>query len=409
MVGPSSVLFLKRFYGDVFNREFAMGCEGLFKRVPCNGVVDLVERFRLYQGHGCGVYTSVYDYNHNNTIPFRSKDVYRYADNVVLDRIFLDFDKDLTDKAKEAYNDLLSMDSKRDFYRRLILQGQAHDPISEAKKVYNYIVEFFGGVPSLVFSGAKGCHLYIFFKPVKLVNAKLVVSYFVNTVKEKLNLNFLDPAVVGDFGRVSRIPTSYHPKTGFYVHPFRLDYGYGEIISNSKNEKIPFDDFNLNEACSDVSGLLYCIDEYFSKNKEMLRYKNSLKEHMFKSGVKRNVGSVMIKVPEDILLLNQFHCFDRLPYSHDSRMILVLICKWMDLSSEDILKALRIFAENKGYYDPSKHLHDIKQIKALKKYVFSCNTMKKRGLCPYKNKFCDKWFYLKLDLPDEFYKLLKGG
>ena len=79
----------------------------------------------------------------------------------------------------------------------------------------------------------------------------------------------------------------------------------------------------------------------------------------------------------------------------------------MGLTPNETLEALRIFAEDKEYYDPTKHLHTTKQIKTLKEYPFTYNTMKKRGLCPYKNKYCGKWFYLKLKLPSEFYKLIQ--
>jgi hypothetical protein len=61
--------------------------------------------------------------------------------------------------------------------------------------------------------------------------------------------------------------------------------------------------------------------------------------------------------------------------------------KWSNLPPEDTLEALKIFAEDKGYYDPSKHLHSMMQVKALKLYVFNCNTMKKRGLCKYDDVF----------------------
>lgn len=80
---------------------------------------------------------------------------------------------------------------------------------------------------------------------------------------------------------------------------------------------------------------------------------------MFKSRVKTIVGGVKIESPNDILLLNQFPCFNKLPYTHNSRMIFRLICKWMDLSLEDTLEALRIFTEDKGHYDSGKHLHSI--------------------------------------------------
>ena len=72
------------------------------------------------------------------------------------------------------------------------------------------------------------------------------------------------------------------------------------------------------------------------------------------------------------------------------------------LNPEDTLRALRIFAEDKGYFDPAKHLHTIQQVKAFKRYVFTCNSMKDKGLCKCNNGFCKAWFYLKLDFPEDF-------
>ncbi|MDD3985041.1 MAG: hypothetical protein PHY59_03925 [Methanobacterium sp.] len=61
--------------------------------------------------------------------------------------------------------------------------------------------------------------MYIHFKPVKLFYPKLVVSHFVNILKNKLGLRYLDPAVVGHFGRVS-VSASIHPKNGFVYSSF---------------------------------------------------------------------------------------------------------------------------------------------------------------------------------------------
>ncbi len=407
---PSKSLYLRRFYGSDFNRELGKSCpDSRFKRIPIQDHETLIKLYLAYQDRGCDLYLSVYDYNHKHPIPSRKPKpdyVYPYQTMAIVDRIFLDFDKDLSSEAQKEYDDLLSQNSKQGFYKRLIQQGQATDPIMEAIKVYEYILDNFQGDPTLIFSGAKGCHLYIFFEPVVLQNPKETLKHFINVLEDKLGLSYLDPAVKGDLGRVARIPTSKHPKTGLYAHPFKHSMDYSEIIQNSESEAMPFDDLDIIQARSNIHDLLLKIDTKLSQNKEALKYKRLFNKPKLKLNGK-TTGKVSIQSPEDILKLNNFRCFQNLPYTHDSRLILANICKWSGLTAEDTLEALEVFCTDKGYYDASKHLHNVRQIRGLKKYVFTCNTMKNKGLCPNTD-FCKEWFYLKLDLSKEFEDILNS-
>ena len=405
----SYILFLKRLYGDKFNREFArIGPKVKFDRIPCNNLELLLKNFKNYEKRECSVYATVYTFNPLNPITAHGR-TYPYNNQVILDRIFIDFDKNLTNLAKKEYDRLISPESKQDFYSRLIEQGQAKLPITEAKKAYNFITEKFGGDPTLIFSGAKGCHMYIHFNPVKLQNPKETITYFVDTLERKLNLETSDPNVKADFSRLARIPTSKHPKTGLYSHPWKISYTYNQIIKNSNIVNVPFDDLDLEASKSNIENVLYRIDSELEKKKEILKYQNIFRKLERKPTLKVK-NKIKIEHPQDILQLNQFPCFLNFKYTHDSRFILANICKWCGLSPEDTVEALRIFTQYHDCYDPNKHLHDIKQIKTLKKYVFTCNYMKKHDLCYYssnKDKFCRKWFYRKLNFPDQFYQLLK--
>jgi len=291
---PSYILFLKRLYGDQFNREFGRdGKTVYFKRVPVNSLEKLVKLSNLYQDKRCNVYASVYSYT--ASIPDKKPApgyVYPYTESAIIDRIFIDFDKDLTERAKKEYDNLISISSKQEFYQRLIEQGQAKAPINEAKKVHKYIKDNFGGDPTLIFSGAKGSHVYIHFEPIKLNNPKNTIVHFVNTLEKVLNLNYMDGAVKGDFSRVSRIPTTQHPKTSLYVHPYKANYTYNEIIENSKNRNIPFDGLNLEAARSNISNILHQIDLYFEKEKERLKYEQMFKKHVFKSKAKPKIITI---------------------------------------------------------------------------------------------------------------------
>lgn len=119
------------------------------------------------------------------------------ATNAIIDKIFLDFDP---------------ADDKSDkFFRDVRITCEYLD-----EKNYKYTV-FFSG---------RGFHVYVYVKKTKareLDNATMAIKTFRNKLVEETEVNGIkveiDPHVVGDLRRVSRIPNTRNNKTGLFCIP----------------------------------------------------------------------------------------------------------------------------------------------------------------------------------------------
>lgn len=416
MAAPTRTIFIEKLCRDHFNREI-----GTPYRTPCYHLNVLLKKLKHHEHNRDPFYCSVYDYNHGNQIPYKKRSPsysYNYTENVILDKIFFDFDKDYNPAAKkEIEHNRVTLGSKREFILTLLEHGRIKEPIDQAMDTARYLQENYGGDPFLVFSGSKGCHLYYFFEPVHLEHPKESLTKFTRDLRDKglfyfntdTELGLLDTAPVGDVARISRVPGSIHPETGLYCHPFKMDHSYGDIISNSQEEDPPYTDFNPVEMRSPSLGaVLMEYDNRVKVEMELLKYQRAFKELEPRQPPRPGGEKVKIRGPEDILKLNHFPCFKGAPYDHNLRVILSSLCLWSGLSPEDTATALKIFSENKEGYDPGKHLHDPKMIRRLMRgedpqYVFTCKSLKRLNIC----RECNQWFYLKLDLPEKYYNLIK--
>ena len=406
---------LKNLYGDHFNREI-----GTPHRKACYHLNVLLHKLEHHESQGHPFYCTVYDYKPGNQIPLKPPArgyTYNYSENVILDKIFFDFDKDYNPRAREELNNRVTTSRKREFILELMEAGRLEDPINQAKNTARYITKHYGGEPLLVFSGSKGCHLYIFFEPVQLDHPKECLKYLtmelekkglfkINNDKEKGGL--LDRAPIGDVSRLSRAPSSIHPETGLYCHPFKVNTPYLEIISNSQKPEPPFIDVEPENMRSSLDKVFLEIDEVIKNRMEVQRLQRLLgKLEPKRPSRAGKYKQVKIEEPRDVLLLNRWPCFSNSPYDHDLRLIIATICLWSDLSPEETGEALTIYSRDRGLNE-DKHLHQPARVERdlLKdgrpKYSFTCSSMKDRGLC----RDCKDWFYLKLDLGEEYKNLL---
>lgn len=406
---PSREQFLKNFYGNHFNRELANP-----QRHACYHLNVLIQYLKHWEHEQLPAYCTVYDYNGDSIIPIQKPTrsyVYPYADNVILDRIFFDFDLDYNQREKDHIDHCETTDSKKDYILSLIEHGRLKKPIDETLRLSKYITDNFGGQPLLVFSGSKGCHLYLFFEPIILEYPKATIKLFVKSLESCLNLETLDPSPIGDLSRISRIPTSIHPGTGLYAHPFEIDSTYKRIISNAQINQPPFDNFDHKNRQSQIKNILMTIDNEKKKKNEYDRYKSIFKMSHLKTDNEGNgyktrskIKNTLIK-PHDILNLKVYPCFKNAPYGHSLRLLISCLCLWCGFTPDETSLALKIYSEDGGQYEVDKHLHDTNVIKNLifkgyPKYVFTCSYMINLGLCLN----CKKRFYLKLNLPNEYYK-----
>lgn len=152
------------------------------------------------------------------------------------DRFFFDFDtenkmlhdlKKLIIEAfknsksmKEAYSKAYPLQKE---YQRLLLFNNGsmlYPSFSECKKLHDYLISK-DIVSYPVFSGSKGCHLYVFFPDRAFLQFDKISEYLYSYFKYILELNTMDEAVSKDAtSRLSRVPYSIHGISGLYTVPF---------------------------------------------------------------------------------------------------------------------------------------------------------------------------------------------
>jgi len=102
----------------------------------------------------------------------------------------------------------------------------------EAEVFAENLIEYYGVLPFITFSGGKGYHVYIFLKnTVAFPNhrtdlVKKVYELLQRKLLKGLELETLDQSVIGDLKRLARIPYSVHEKTGKLCHPIALNHQF---------------------------------------------------------------------------------------------------------------------------------------------------------------------------------------
>ena len=96
--------------------------------------------------------------------------------------------------------------------------------IAEAKDFAEKIGRFYGAKAFLVFSGSKGCHVYVWlhaleFLPKQAVLVKESYRHLQLKLLKGLRYETVDPQVIGDLARLSRVPYTLHDKSGRMCEP----------------------------------------------------------------------------------------------------------------------------------------------------------------------------------------------
>jgi len=92
----------------------------------------------------------------------------------------------------------------------------------DAQKLVSYLLSF-DITPRVYFSGSKGFHIHIDFPPTQLENPKGVWQKVFRYFQSRLKLKTLDFNVI-DLARISRIPLTFHSKTGSMCAPLDPEY-----------------------------------------------------------------------------------------------------------------------------------------------------------------------------------------
>ena len=192
------------------------------KRIPIDAtfldnVNPIVNEYRILYSGKKNIYTSVYKY---------TKEI--SPENVIVDKIFLDFDYD---------EDLK-------FF---------HD----VRKVVKYLAEA-RYIFKIRFSG-KGFHVFIELKNQQLKNPKSAIRKWVQDMHEKTNTDS-DHAVIGDLRRVCRMLGSMNLKTHLYCIPIEyselMNFTYEsicEMAKEVKDDEVPDDVYYIGGEFLDIS------------------------------------------------------------------------------------------------------------------------------------------------------------
>lgn len=106
----------------------------------------------------------------------------------------------------------------------LVFDFDSEDPkiaFQDAKRLIEWLFSR-NITPRVYFSGAKGFHVYIDFKPVELINPSEVIRRLGIRIKERLKLQTADTQVF-ELNRVMRVPFTINTKTGYKCTPIRAD------------------------------------------------------------------------------------------------------------------------------------------------------------------------------------------
>lgn len=154
-----------REFGAMFDTLYG---KGFIRNIRIESPSDILPYIEKYRRTDC--YASVYSFN-----PFEER-------KALIDTIFIDIDAPSLKLA-----------------------------LKEAHKLVQHLLEL-SITPRVYFSGAKGFHIYIDFKPA--INIKpQVIKKFVSMLARSLGLEHVDMKVVGDTSRLSRLPFTINSKT----------------------------------------------------------------------------------------------------------------------------------------------------------------------------------------------------
>lgn len=297
-------------------------------RIPINSKKD-VDKYRILYNQKKDIYLSVYEYDGDIHIS-----------NVIVDKIFLDFDYD---------DDMLFFYNVRKVAQFL------------ADSNYKFSIRFSG----------RGFHLFIYLDTsIPLKNPKYAIRQWVKSMHINTNTDS-DSAVVGDLRRVSRMLASMNLKTHLYCIPLKyselMNYTYHRICEMAKElHTESYDDIYYD------GDKLLDISDYDTTT---INKSQTIKDNIDISNI-----TITNKYPPCIeqMLKNQ-----ELGYYERGQLIVFL--RDQGYSFYEILVVL------KSILSPDKYYHSIEEEKqpeylyyAREDILFSsCDTQKNNGICPF--------------------------
>lgn len=292
-------------------------------RIPIYSDEELEEYKVLYSGKK-NIYESVYTFRGDTKEDIK-------INNVIVDKIFLDFD----------YDD--------DF--------KFFDDVKKVVKFLNELNLYY----YIRFSG-RGFHVFIKLTNTQLKNPQQAIRGWVKELHQKTNTNS-DSAVVGDLRRVCRIMGSMNMKTHLYCIP--LDYAH---LMNCTYESICLMAREYDDNLYDFHhrGQLLDISEY-DKEENCTQVQNI------------NASNIKINV-EHPPCIQKMLSNNELGYYERGQLILYLRDDGYGLN--EILMILKAILSSKKYYHCTEEEKQPYYLYYREDIVFSsCKTLKDNGLC----------------------------
>jgi hypothetical protein len=107
--------------------------------------------------------------------------------------------------------------------------GNLEQAWQDVKKLSDCLKQYYGAESLVVFSGSKGYHLYTWLINTVEIENSLSGKSFYRILQRKvaagLKLPTMDPTVVGDIKRLSRVPYTVHEKSGKLCVPVTVNQG----------------------------------------------------------------------------------------------------------------------------------------------------------------------------------------
>ena len=201
--------------------------------------------------------------------------------NKYCDKLFFDLDVEdeyvtqMKSEIKNTYSNFKGKlqtqklkELKADFRDKIFDEDLIAPTFDEARKLCLYM-EDLGLKPYLIFSGAKGFHVNVFFDEMKLNNLSQISKSLAKTFSKKLDLKTLDYNVFDESrvqNRLQRCQYSVNSKTDLLTLPIPYIYDYDEalaVIRKNKRKPIEFD-FQQWKSSEDFSQSLKHMNEQFN-------------------------------------------------------------------------------------------------------------------------------------------------
>lgn len=293
--------------------------------IDCNDYNIINEKIKLYNGK-TNIYESLYYYKNkiNN-------------DNVIVDRIFLDFD------------------CKGNF-------------LENARRIAKYFMD--NSIKFFIRFSGRGFHIFPFIKKDDSIDYRNAIRNYVDHLHHK-NDTESDLAVVGDLRRLCRVPHTINIKSGLYCIPLT----YEDLQNKTYKEICEYAMKDRNKKDIFYGDTLIDLKEY-----DFYNAANDYNSYYY-----RNEGVDVINIDKFSPCINAF--LSDLYLGYKERTDLIIYLRDMGYSYDDVIQILEEHLSEEKF---NHCVYEEKQVQRLFEkdmlLMRSCNTLRSLDLCP--SKFC---------------------